>query len=168
MGGMISLAIIEKFPAEYDGALPLCGWLAPVHSLVKRGLDMIATYDYLFDKNEGEFIAGDEYLDVESIQENISRKPELAALFADRYSLRIDDVADMVAFNQWILQECKSWLGGLPAGNIQTIYEGFGNNTSEINRKIRRYSADTGPRDYYINYYSPTGVISDPVLALHK
>ena len=168
MGGIISLALIEKYPLVYDGALPLCGWLAPVHSLVKRGLDMVVSYDYLFDKNEGGFVAGDKYLDVESIQENISRKPDLAALFADRFSLRIDDVADMIAFNQWILQECKSWLGGLPAGNIQTIYDGFGDNIIDMNRNIRRYSADPGSRDYCINYYSPTGVISGPVLALHN
>ena len=42
MGGIISLASVEKFPAFYDGALPLCGWLAPVHFLTKRGLDMLS------------------------------------------------------------------------------------------------------------------------------
>jgi len=28
MGGMITIATIEQFPSEYDGAMPLCGWLA--------------------------------------------------------------------------------------------------------------------------------------------
>ena len=29
MGGMITLATIEKFHHLYEGALPLCGWLSP-------------------------------------------------------------------------------------------------------------------------------------------
>jgi len=60
MGGMITLATIERYPAEYDGALPLCGWLAPVHSLFKNGLDMLVTYDYLFEDNSGFIVNGEE------------------------------------------------------------------------------------------------------------
>ena len=60
MGGIISLAIIEKYPLEYDGALPLCGWLSPVYSLLKYGLDLLVTYDYLFGENEGRLIEGGE------------------------------------------------------------------------------------------------------------
>ena len=56
MGGIISLATIEEFPSEYDGALPLCGWLAPVYTLLKHGLDLLLTYDYLFGENDGRII----------------------------------------------------------------------------------------------------------------
>jgi pimeloyl-ACP methyl ester carboxylesterase len=167
MGGIISLAMIEKYPAEYDGALPLCGWLSPVYSLIKNGLDMLASYDYLFGKNDGEIVTGADYIDAESIQENLSRKPDLAGLFANRFHVRMDDIADVIAFNQLVLKECTTWLGGLPAGNIQTIYEGFGKYDGALNREILRYAADPGAKEYYINYYTPTGILSDPVLALH-
>jgi len=167
MGGIISLALIEKYPAEYDGALPLCGSMSPVYSLLKNGLDMLATYDYLFGKNDGEIVIGTDYIDAESIQEKLSRKPDLAGLFAEHFSVRMEDIADMIAFNQLVLKETASWIGGLPAGNIQTIYDGFGNNDRVLNREILRYAADRGAREYYINYYTPTGILSDPVLALH-
>ncbi len=167
MGGIISLAVIEKYPAEYDGALPLCGWLSPVYSLLKNGLDMLATYDYLFGKNDGEIVIGSDYFDAESIQGNLSRKPDLTVLFAEHFSVRMDDIADVIAFNQLVFKESTTWLGGLPAGNIQTIYDGFGSDDSALNREILRYAADPGAKEYYIKYYTPTGILSDPVLALH-
>ena len=161
------MAVIEKYPAEYDGALPLCGWLSPVFSLIKNGLDMLATYDYLFGKNDGEIVIGSDYIDAESIQENLSRKPDLTVLFAEHFSVRMDDIAEAIAFTQLVFKETTLWLGGLPAGNIKTIYDGFGSHDSTLNREILRYAADRGAREYYINYYTPTGVLSDPVLALH-
>jgi pimeloyl-ACP methyl ester carboxylesterase len=167
MGGIISLAMIEKYPAEYDGALPLCGWLSPVFSLIKNGLDMLATYDYLFGKNDGEIVIGSDYIDAESIQENLSRKPDLTVLFAEHFSVRMDDIAEVIAFTQLVCKETTLWLGGLPAGNIQTIYDGFGSDDKALNREILRYAADRGAREYYMNYYTPTGILSDPVLALH-
>ena len=167
MGGIISLAVIEKYPAEYDGALPLCGWLSPVFSLLKNGLDMLATYDYLFGKNDGEIVIGSDYIDTESIQENLSRKPDLTVLFAEHFSVKMDDVAEVIAFTQLVFKETTLWLGGLPAGNIQTIYDGFGNDDSALNREILRYAAYPGAKEYYIEYYTPTGILSDPVLALH-
>jgi pimeloyl-ACP methyl ester carboxylesterase len=167
MGGIISLALVEKYPAEYDGALPLCGWLSPVFSLLKNGLDMLAAYDYLFGKNDGEIVIGGDYIDAESIRENLFQKPDLAGLFTEHFRVRLVDLADMIAFTQFVLKECTNWLGGLPAGNIQTIYDGFGNHDSALNREILRYTADPGAREYYIKYYTPTGILSDPVLALH-
>jgi pimeloyl-ACP methyl ester carboxylesterase len=167
MGGIISLAVIEKYPAEYDGALPLCGWMSPVYSLLKRGLDMLAVYDYLFGKNDGEIVIGSDYIDAETILENLSRKPDLARLFADRFSVRMEDIAEMIAFNQIALKETSAWIGGMPAGNIQTIYNGYSSHDRALNREIQRYASDPGAREYYINYYTPTGNLYDPVLALH-
>ena len=167
MGGIISLANIEKYPAEYDGAMPLCGWLSPVYSLLRNGLDMLATYDYLFGKNDGEIVNGLDYIDAESIRENLSRKPELTSLFAEHFRIRKDDMPGVIEFNQLVLKETVTWLGGLPAGNSQTIYDGFGSDNSAINRDILRYQADPGAREYYMQYYTPSGNLSDPVLALH-
>jgi pimeloyl-ACP methyl ester carboxylesterase len=167
MGGIISLATIETYPAEYHGALPLCGWLAPVHSLLKNGLDMLVTYDYLFGENDGEIVIGDDYTDPKAIRKQLLRKPELMALFAEHFRVRKEDIAEVLSFNQLVLKETASWLGGLPAGNVQTIYDGFGSQDKDLNREILRYEADPDARDYYIQYYTPSGNLSDPVLALH-
>ena len=60
MGGIISLATIERYPSEYDGALPLCGWLAPLHTLMHFGLEFLVTYDYFFGENKGEIVTGED------------------------------------------------------------------------------------------------------------
>jgi len=168
MGGIISLATIEKYPYEYDGALPLCGWLAPVHSLLKHGLNMLVTYDYLFDSNEGKIIHGDEYIDDDVIQEKLNMKPELTKLFAEHYKVRKEDLPGVISFNQQVLKETSAWLNGKPVGNIQTIYSGFGDNISDLNKSVKRYEADPLAQEYFIQYNTPTGNIQDPVLALHN
>jgi len=89
MGGIISLATIENYPAEYDGALPLCGWLAPLYSLLKCGLDLLVTYDYFFGDNDGELITGEEDIEIEEIQKRINKKPKLATLFAEHFRISL-------------------------------------------------------------------------------
>ena len=76
MGGIISLATIEKYPELYDGALPLCGWLAPVHSLIKRSLDILVSYDYLFGENDGKIVVDEEFVEPDIIQVQLNNNPQ--------------------------------------------------------------------------------------------
>ncbi len=167
MGGIISLATIEKFPSEYDGALPLCGWLSPLFTLMKYGLDFLVTYDYFFGENDGEIITGEDDIEIEEIQKRINNKAKLAKLFAEHFRIKKEDLAEMIGFYQFVFKESSGWLGGLPAGNINTIYSGFGDNDSILNRDIKRYNASDEAMEYFIRYYTPTGMLYDPVIALH-
>ena len=167
MGGIISLASVEKFPAFYDGALPLCGWLAPVYSLMKRALDMLVIYDYLFAKNNGRILDEKEFIELDRIKAQIDKKQKLATLFGTHFMIKVDHLAEVISFNQFVIKEIISWLGGLPSGNIQTIYSGFGDIDEHINKNVKRYEANSFAEEYYIQNYSPTGELFDPVLALH-
>jgi len=167
MGGIISIATIEKYPAEYHGALPLCGWLAPVYSLFKRGFDMLVTYDYLFGDNDGKIVSDDEYIEKEVIEERLNMKPELIDIYAEHFGLRKENLADAIEFNQFVLKESVGWMGGMPVTNQKTIYGGFGDKDPELNKNIRRYDAHEGALEFLTEYYTPTGLLRDPVLALH-
>ena len=167
MGGMISIATIEKYPAEYDGALPLCGWLAPVHSLMKYSLNMLATYDCLFGDNTGKIVTGEEMVEEKTIQRKLDQKSHLAALHAEHFGLPPGQLAQSIAFYQYVTKETAQWAGGLPAGNQETIYSGFGFRDDSLNKSIKRYSADPEAEEYFIEYCTPTGEISDPVVAMH-
>ena len=81
--------------------------------------------------------------------------------------IRVDHLAEVISFNQLVSKEIISWLGGLPSGNIQTIYSGFGDLDKHINKDIKRYEANNLAEEYFIQNYSPTGELFDPVLALH-
>jgi len=167
MGGIISLATIEKFPLEYDGALPLCGWLSPVYTLLKSGLDLLVCYDYFFGENDGEIIRGEDDIEIEEIQKRIDSNPKMATLFAEHFGIKKEDLPEMIGFNQYVLKETSGWSGGLPAGNINTIYSGFGDNDANLNRDIRRYTSSAEAKEYFIRNYNPTGLLYDPVIALH-
>ena len=167
MGGIISLAIIENFPVEYDGALPLCGWLSPVYTLLKNGFDLLVTYDYLFGDNDGKIISGKELIDIEEVSERFKSKPSMAVLFAEHFMIKKGDLPEMIGFYEFVLKENVEWLGGLPIGNLNTIYSGFGDSDAALNRDIRRYEASDNAKAYFIQYYTPTGLLRDPVIALH-
>ena len=166
MGGIITLATIERYPSEYDGAMPLCGWLAPVHTLFKNILDMLVTYDYLFGDNTGEVVTG-EPIEAEYFQEKLEKKPDMAALFGEHFGIRVDDLPEMIAFNQYAFIETVGWMGGLPMGNTKTIYSGFGDLDEALNKKVLRYRSDPEAEQFAVQYHTPTGKIKDPVLAMH-
>jgi len=167
MGGIITLATIEKYPSEYDGAMPLCGWLAPAYSLIKDIQDMLVIYDYLFGGNTGEIVTGKQIINAESVQRKLDEDLEMAKLFAAHYGIRAVDMAMVIEFNQAAAKETIGWLGGYPVGNTQTIYSGFGDKDTSLNKNVLRYVADPEAEEYVIQYNTPTGMISDPVLALH-
>ncbi|MFM8392402.1 MAG: DUF6351 family protein, partial [Acidobacteriota bacterium] len=49
MGGVITMATIEKYPEIYDGAMPMCGPLTPsINGLQERLFDLLATFDFHF------------------------------------------------------------------------------------------------------------------------
>jgi pimeloyl-ACP methyl ester carboxylesterase len=52
MGGLIALATIEKYRDSYDGALPMCGPLAPSLAYVgDRMFNMLVTFESLFGRS---------------------------------------------------------------------------------------------------------------------
>ena len=49
MGGHITMAIIERYPEAYKGAMPMCGPLGPAIEFLNTGaFDMLVTFEALF------------------------------------------------------------------------------------------------------------------------
>ena len=128
---------------------------------------MLVIYDFLFAENSGKIVTGDKIISEELIRENLDSKPELAALYAEHFNLKAEQLAEIIGFYQSVLIETRDWLKGRPVGNQETIYSGFGFIDDSLNIKVKRYSANPAAREYFIQYYTPTGEILDPVIALH-
>jgi pimeloyl-ACP methyl ester carboxylesterase len=121
MGGLITLAAIERHPDAYDGALPLCGPLVPALAFFKdRVFDMLVTFEALF----GDSLPR-EYRPVVEV-------PELPPQVVERA------------------------LASRPAAAAP-----------HVNDSVPRYAAVPEALGYLRRYYTPTGVIKDPVLAVH-
>ncbi len=166
MGGHITVATIERYPDAYDGALPMCGPLGSTIDFFNNGLfDMLVTFEFLFPGTLGSPYDAEPDAGAR-VQAAIQAEPEKAARFATRFSRTPDMLPGALAFFQIIAAELKARAGGEPFDNAGRIYSGFGDDLA-LNRGVRRFAADPAARAYLRQYYSPTGRIADPVLALH-
>jgi pimeloyl-ACP methyl ester carboxylesterase len=166
MGAVITLATIERHPDAYNGALPMCGPLVPATEFLNYGiLDVLVTFDYFFPN-----ILGSPFEVNPSVAEKaraaFQAEPEKAATFLAQIKRpRIQGLPGTVATYQQIAAELTRRAGGNPFDNSNRVYRGYGDDAA-VNRGVKRYTADRAALEYIRQYYSPTGRIHDPVLAL--
>jgi alpha-beta hydrolase superfamily lysophospholipase len=173
MGGLITLGIIERQPGDYDGALPLCGILSPPLEMLRlRMFDLLAAYEYLY---PGVLTAAPGGLAAlpsapaatrDAIVAATQAHPERAETLARRFALHPQSIPGLVWFYSVILRELQQRAGGNPFDNRGTVYAGLGDDAAS-SRGVRRYAADANAVEYLRAWYSPTGQVQDPVLAMH-
>lgn len=169
MGGVITLATIEKYPEVYDGALPMCGPLnVSLNGLQDRVFDMLVTFDYFFPNIVGTLanLPKGARLDPTKVKSALEAAPDKATMFAKRYSIVMNDIPGTLAFWYEINRELQARTGGNPFDNRNTLYDGFDNDAA-VNRGVKRYAADAKAREYLRQHHAPTGRIADPVLTMH-
>jgi pimeloyl-ACP methyl ester carboxylesterase len=170
MGGVITLATIEKYPEIYEGAMPMCGPLnVSLNGLQERVFDMLVTFDFLFPNVIGSLanVPPTARLEQAKVRAAAEATPEKAAMYARRYSLAgAGDLPGVLAFWYEINRELQQRAGGNAFDNRNTIYDGFDDDVA-LNRGVKRYAADAKAREYLRQYYAPSGRIADPVLTLH-
>ncbi len=169
MGGVITLATIEKYPEVYDGALPMCGPLnVSLNGLQDRVFDMLVTFDYVFPNVVGALVNLPKGARLEQAKAKaaLDAAPDKAATFAKRYSIVVNDLPGTLAFWYEINREMQVRAGGNPFDNRNTLYDGFDDDAA-VNRGVKRYAADAKAREYLRQHYAPTGRIADPVLTMH-
>jgi len=169
MGGVITLATIEKYPEVYDGALPMCGPLnVSLNGLQDRVFDMLVTFDFQFPNIVGSLanLPKGSRLNQAKVKAALEAAPDKAAMFAKRYSIAVNDLPGTLAFWYEINRELQVRSGGNPFDNRNTLYDGFDDDVA-VNRGVKRYTADAKAREYLRQHYAPTGRIADPVLTIH-
>jgi len=179
MGGLISVATVELHPRVYDGALVLCGLVMPATQVLReRVLDMVLSFDFLFPGVLGDdpgHMASDPADSVawanqsRSITAALAASPEKARAFAARFgmpdSVSARQLPFILQFYASILDDVVRHAGGNPFDNRNTIYGGFPDD-SALNRGVHRVTADSGALAFIARYYTPTGRIQTPMLAL--
>jgi pimeloyl-ACP methyl ester carboxylesterase len=76
------------------------------------------------------------------------------------------NLAPVVAFAGYEVAELQRRAHGLPVGNAELIYVGSGDDAA-LNDGVQRYRADTKAAAYLARWYTPTGKLTRPLLALH-
>ncbi|HLJ86233.1 MAG TPA: alpha/beta fold hydrolase [Candidatus Angelobacter sp.] len=173
MGGFITMAMMEKFPESYDAALPLCGPLASSSWFMQRyAFDLRVVFDYYFPgalpppiKIPADYKMNDDLR--KSVKQLLDGKPEYADLLKRLSGTHNNtDMANGLVFGTFVLKDLQQRAGGNPFDNRYTIYTGTPDDNT-LNDKVQRYAADPGALNYLERFYTPTGKITRPMLAIH-
>jgi len=172
MGGMLTVMSVEQSPEKYVAGLDLCGATIDAPTLLGRAFDARVIFDYYFPgvlpdpaKVPGDFKVTEE-LD-KKVSDLLDTKPQAAATLVRWTGLHDNkDLTGTLLFGTWVLKDIEQRAGGNPFDNRNTIYTGtFDDNA--LNDGVKRYAADPGALAYLQRYYTPSGHLTRPVLAIH-
>lgn len=173
MGGFLTMLLMETQPSVYDAGLPFCGPLAPTNFFMARGaFDGRVIFDYYFPgllPNPSN--VDKEFQNTPEIQKKIEAAleaaPEKAEILRRRDGFKNNkDMAGVLAFVTYLFKELQERSGGNPFDNRNTIYGGTPDDNA-VNAGVKRYAADQKAAAYLRNYYTPTGHVTKPMLAVH-
>ena len=172
MGGLLTVMTIEQSPGNYAGGLDLCGGANDAPSLLSRAFDLRVLFDYYFPAmlpNPAKVPADYEMSDKlgKKVRDLLLSKPEAAGAlrrFAGTHNN--GDLTNDLLFGTWVLKDIERRAGGNPFDNRNTIYTGNPDDNA-LNDGVKRYIADPGALTYLQRYYTLTGHLTRPVLAIH-
>jgi pimeloyl-ACP methyl ester carboxylesterase len=170
MGGMITLATIEKFPQHYQGALPFCPISGHLYqSLQKHLFAVLVTFDGLFPNTIAlEKLATGTATPADGavIKQKLEADSLTGQQFARRFSIKYKDLPGVIWFFQEIYRDISQQAGGNPFDNTNLLYSGFPDDAL-VNRRATRLAAQPKARMFLGPYTTFSGKISDPVLLVH-
>ncbi len=173
MGGFLTMMMMEKYPGAYDAGLALCGPLAPANYFMPRGaFDLRVVYDYYFpgtlpppDRVPADY----KYSKAENerILALLDAAPEKAAQLRKFAGLRSNkDLAGDLPFLTFVLKDLEERAGGNPFDNRSIIYDNT-DDYNQLNKGVKRYAADPAAARYLETWYTPSGRLAHPMLAVH-
>jgi len=172
MGGTLTAMTIEQRPDIYAGALSLCGAIEPSDALFQRDFALAAAFDFYFPDVlpplvpvPASYVADKAMTD--KIAAALASKPAAAESLMRWYGA--GDVAalpDVIADTLTDFRDLQHRTGGNPLGNADLIYTNTGDDTA-LNAGVRRYRADAKAAAWLARWYTPSGKLTRPMLALH-
>ena len=173
MGGFLTMMMVESFPSSYDAGLPLCGPLgAATWFMERQPFDLRIVFDYYFpgalpDPSHvpASFKMTKEIN--EQITQVLDAKPDKAEILRRWSGIHTNkELAGTVVFFTYILMDLEQRGGGNPFDNRNFIYSGTPDDNA-LNDGVKRYASSPRAIEYLHTYYTPTGHLTRPMLAIH-
>ncbi len=178
MGGGITIGLAERYPENYDGALPLCPLTSRPYLQTRKEFDLIAVFNVLYPRNAPslkEIMDPNAEVAPRSMQETFAKAGAMvemlekdsvnASVMASRFELKMKDVPFTVLFGEGVLRDVAKKSGGNPYDNTNTIYSGFPDDWA-LNQKVERLASDQSAYAY-MDAYNPTGNLTIPTVMMH-
>ena len=171
MGGALTAMTIEKKPETYAGALSLCGAIEPTSRFMQRDFALRAAFDFYFPDVLGPLVPTSNYVPNDAteakIQDAFSKNPralqDLLHIYGAANETNFVSVINFIGYETMELQRRAD---GNPFNNADMIYTGTSDDFA-LNDGVKRYRADPKAAAYVVKWYSPTGNLTRPMLALH-
>jgi pimeloyl-ACP methyl ester carboxylesterase len=196
MGALAIVKLAEKYPAQYDGVLAMCGPLGGAAAEIQYAGDARVTFDYFFPTllpgTTFDVPDGTQYLSpfdpggpsplFLQVFGALSANPAATLQWATAAKLPFANQVELgnsalyvVGFLLRYSNDLVDRVNGkIPFDNQQTVYEV---NVADpatnaylsqlLNDGVDRFEADRKAINYYAHNYAPTGAISIPVVTLH-
>ena len=172
MGGFLTMMLMERYPANFTAGMPMCGPLEPALHLLRRAFDDQIVFNYFLPGvlPPARDIPAD-YIPSPELTAAVNRKLEanpraLAALEKHSGLKSAEAIAGQATFWTLILKQIYRRAGGNSFDNRSTIYWDTGDDNA-LNTAVPRAAADPQAVDYLRAFYTPTGRIEHPMLAIH-
>jgi pimeloyl-ACP methyl ester carboxylesterase len=176
MGGLVALASLEQHGAAYDGALSLCGINVPATQVFADTLRSLVAFDVLFPDAglPGGSLSdpaapplddprADQVAVMQAIGTALAGNPDAAATLARALEVAPDALAGTLSLHVLVQREMIARAGGLPVGNRDTVYSGFGDDAA-FNAGVRRYTANPQAMAYLGDATELRGDIGKPLV----
>jgi pimeloyl-ACP methyl ester carboxylesterase len=172
MGGSLTVMTIEKKPETYAGALSLCGAIEPTSRFMQRDFALRAAFDFYFPNLlDPQVPAPSNYIPNEAtetkIQSAFAKNPRaLQDLIRIYGAANESNFVPVITFIGYETMELQRRAGGNPFNNADMVYTGSSDDFA-LNDGVKRYRADPKAAAYVVKWYTPTGNLTRPLLALH-
>ena len=186
LGGLAVLALAEKYPAQYDGAMPMCAPLGGGSAEIQYLGDARVLFDYFFPgvipggpfsvPAGTAFTPGSPVFNAAfgALVGGLSAPGQPTLQFARAARLPFTSVPELinsamsvagfsVRFSNDVVEHAH---GRIPYDNMSTAYSGSANDPA-LNAGVERFAAAPDAANYFEKYFTPTGDLSIPTLTLH-
>jgi hypothetical protein len=163
---------LETAPQIYAGGLSLCGAIEPTDRLVQYDFALRAAFDYYFPDLLGPLVPVPlGFMPTQEIEEKIAAalqsRPQAAATLLRVWGVgNLQTLAPIIAFNTYEVAELQRRTHGNPFANADMIITGSGDDYA-LNQGVKRYHADAAAAVYLSRWYTSSGKLTRPLLALH-
>lgn len=165
LGGLETVASIERYRHAYTGALVMCGATVSTPELLSRAVVApLVAFDTLIPGVLPNLAAADSPPSIPPavFAKALQAHPQQAALLEKRLQ-ETPETLPSLALYYMLLREFEQRAGGMPVDNRKTVYHGFGDDAA-FNRQVHRYAGSPAAMAYAQRNVTLTGRIDVPLV----
>lgn len=165
LGGLETVASVERYRHVYTGALVMCGATVSTPELLSRAVVApLVAFDALIPGVLPDLAAPDSppFIPPAVFAKALQAHPKQAALLARRLQ-ETPETLPSLALYYMVLRELEQRAGGMPVDNRKTIYHGLGDDAA-FNRQVHRYAGSPAAMAYAQRNVTLTGRVEVPLV----